>query len=419
LETSLWDVAPIYVGPRENVTGEWVVGGRAGNTSAEWSANYKFLAAGYDGMYYTDHRGRVLWHKPSERKYTKTGAADLDGDGELELLGLSGDTLYAWDQYGTQIWSYEYKNIASFNPIRFGVSDQDSLVVVAGNTMTFLDGSGKKVWEIGLPDKALTVKAVGHAQNMKILVGTQDGLYAYRVDDTYLRSEEAAKAHRRALEAYGRGDYNLTLKLAGEVLRLYEEMGLDSGEKVSEAYALKTNSEKIIRADDKYAKAEDSYRSRRYNVSLELVLQAHELYATVNYTEGIKKCTQLEMLLDSKLEGDSKTTPGKMRGDEFYNQAEEAYINNDYNRSIKFAEMALLEYQGIRYTPGVKLAENLIFMNKDALAATTTTTFKVVDSKATQAYRPEYTTEDLVTYGALAAALLVVAAVAVSKFRVR
>ncbi|MFH1054900.1 MAG: PQQ-binding-like beta-propeller repeat protein [Candidatus Altiarchaeota archaeon] len=374
--------------------------------------NTEYLAAAFKGLYLLDDNGAVIWSSPSDSRFDIASSYDINGDGRPEFMGVSEDVLYALDINGKTLWGYRTQNIKAVEGVRMAYLEDAYVLVAAGDKLVFLDKDGEVMWEQEVPDRILTVKPLEVGGVTHILLGTEDGISEYRIDDSKLKAEKAFTFYHRAGRDYEEGRFNDSIYYAGKAANLYRDISLAENE--TNALELVSKAGNVSEAERFYSTALMDFEAGRYNQSIMHARMAEQIYASQEYEPGVAKSTSLQTKAAEKAREAIRVADEKRIADEYYSLAESEYVNGSYKTSLEYARMAQDAYNRLQYTPGVKLAEKLVSMNLEGIGETTTTLQQVT---TTTLGGLKITSDDIVTYSALSIALLILGGVAASRLK--
>jgi hypothetical protein len=399
LNSSLWDVAPVRFGDPAAYNDSEV-------NASDGITRTMYLAAGFQGLYFVDYAGRQTWYKPSDSKFEKVASMDLDGDWSPELMGVSGGVIYVFDRRGNLLWQHASADTAAMGFLRIPGVNETYVVVAADRKITLLDETGNVTWETGLPSRALSLRICGEG-GQKIIVGAEDGIYAYGVGMGFFKGESASATYDRALAAFADEEFNISASLAREAATLYFDLGDE--ENALKSSDLRSKAEKLADAKSLYQLAEEHYAAGRYNQSMFYAKMAQDAYLRLGYSKGANQSGELGGKGVGKVDRMIEVVGSRRTADGYYSQAETYYVNSSYELAHKYALMAMDEYRKINNTQGIKLAGNLASMSEKFISSSTAPAASHPPSTGALKPNPKVQTYDWATYGIIAAAVLILA----------
>ncbi len=393
LTDSIWDVTPI----------------RTGNQTTT-----QYLAAAYSGMSLLDYKGILLWKVLEGSRVRKSYAFDVNGDGKIEYLGVSNDTLYVFDSDSRLMWEYTTPRISDVEAITVFEDENKYLLVSSGDKIVFLGKDGSKMSEYDVGEEVITMRYIDQDGYKRLFVGTQDSLTSYRINEDPLKAEKAGEYYENAVKSLDEENFNMSLYFSTEAARIYQQIGYAQEE--SKSVELKEVSEKLFEADNLYQIAQAYYNNKSYQQSSTYAKQAIDLFKQVGYNRGVNKSESINVLGAEKADAAIKKAEDSRMADEYYSIAEASYINGSYRDSVEYAKKAMQLYEKWENAAGKQISEKLMQMSEDEIADATTTTTSP-PTTTTTIRKSELNQDDLIMYGAIILSIIVLAAIIVPRIK--
>jgi hypothetical protein len=378
----------------------------------------RYLAGTSEGLFLLSSDGTAIWNRSTGTRFLRTACLDIDGDGRAEYLGLSANTVYAYNGSGDLMWEYAASDVGDIGGFAFPAQKGSNLVVADGRNLVFLDGMGREVMREDTGEKVTSVKFAIFSGSPHLIVGTRGGLMSYGVDRGYFRAQQARVDVRLAQDAIAAGDFEKAANLTMSAADIFSQM--DLGGDRSEALQLNEKATTLMEADRLYGMALASYKIREYNQSAEYAKRAQAFYEAYGYLPGINRSQELAR--DGGRSAVTLVSAKETRdlADRYYAEAEANYINGTYGESLRMGRLAAQEYRRIGNEMEAKTAEKLVQMSESAMAESSTTIpYANPFPDATLPAPEKSNNEQIVIYSTLAllGALLVLAVL--SKLRMK
>lgn len=245
------------------------------------------------------------WESDFGERIVSVLFTDLNGDESDEVLvGTEDDYLTALTGAGELMWSFKANGDVMDMDVADINSDARGEVVfgtVSGTIYVLSKETGEYMWRYDLnePIQKIAVADLEGDPYKEILVGTMNRLlYLFEVNQTFTD---------------------------------------------------------LQMAEDLYFKAQEFYIISEYNLSLDYLKRANQLYIKLKDTVGIAKTEDLMDSIDEKISGVKR-----IKADMFYDKCQEYFISGDYLQAKNYCEMSKAIYDEFRDSQNSIKAELLL-----------------------------------------------------------
>jgi tetratricopeptide (TPR) repeat protein len=329
-----------------------------------------FLAAGHQGISLVEKNNGVVWQSAAGSRFDKTAVLNTNSRWPAEFLGLSNETLHAYDRRGNLVWTYFATHATDMDSVVFPNSPERFIVLGAEHRILLLDGNGTSVYEQPVDDQVQSVKTISLKDKSLILVGTRSGLISFKVNDVFFKTNEAYGLLKRARLAYAASDFNQSAALSRSAAKIFRQVSLLENQ--SEAQDLEGSAMKLQQANELYLKAKGSYGQGKFNDSVKYAMMAQAIYEQAGFREGVNRSVELGDLGQAKAVKMITQVADRKQADELYSKAEAYYINSTYAQSLLYAQKAYSSYVSLDDADGIRISQKLIEMNQKNIVTTTT-----------------------------------------------
>ncbi|MFH1403696.1 MAG: hypothetical protein ABIH11_05440 [Candidatus Altiarchaeota archaeon] len=369
MEGSVWDVFPANLDDDEKT--EYVAG------------VYKQIVA-------LDDNWQPMWTYPTEERFRKVLAADIDEDGKPEVLGMDEDGLTAFTRTGDKLWSFKAEGGVDLSTLQIYGGGVKSIVLATRDKLYFIDENGAEIWSYDVNDIILSfarlyVKGQGH-----MLVGTNDNIMSFKVNERYFKEMDSKTSMSLATNYYKSGKYADAIEYAEKAKKLFNELGEFESYKKADKIIL--DSKTILDAEANYAKSLEYYKNGDFERSAQFANMAITLFRKMSMDDGVKKTKDILANMEDKEKADG-----------YYDEAEKLFLNNEFGKATELVDKAIEIYTRLN--------------DQDALTKTTSLKNLVTSHYTTTTQRTVVTTtipergitqDDLIMYGALGLSVLFV-----------
>lgn len=379
---------------------------------ADGDGDYEYLAAAFRGLYLYERNNTLVWAQPAKDRYLLAAAHDITGDGFPELIGLEEETVKVFDLGGSQLYNVTAPNIRAVSAVGVYGTEGMHLLVAYEKTLMFVTPDGRTAWMHEEDARIRSLASHIHEEQPYVLVGTDEGVRSYTLDEEPFKADKAIQHLTRAYSSLGSQDYNASIHDAKASAELYRQMRMIVNE--TEALDLVEKATALMQAKKLYDEAQMHYGAGRYNDSVVSAQESFEIYGEQGYGKGVALASDLLSLASKKAQTMMERVREQAVADDYYDEAEALYLKGEYDKSLRLAQLALNEYETIGDEQAMRLAETLINLNMKWV----TTTTVAAPTTTTLAERAK-TTDDYVMYGALTLAALILVALLYTRIRGR
>jgi len=351
------------------------------------------VAGTFRSISLVSNTGVLKWSYPTDETVRGVYSADLDGDGDNEVVGASKDNMiYLIDSKGNLKKKFDLKSAGiRFRSIKRDPIDKipliisdfdnngDSEIILASDDMklySFNKEFGHE-WNHSMNESILSLRLIDDGLTKKtLLVGTTNTLYSVEMNHEYVRNREAEGYYKLALRCYVDKNYNDALKYANLAKDIFAYLNDTEGVLKCERILIlgqnntanATASNKMKLANEYFEKAESYYTDDKLNNATEYAERAKSLYAELDYEEGVMNCDLLIEKIDERREEIRQNE--KKIADEYLFKAQVSYDSKDYEGVGSYAGKAKEIYIKIDEKDGVVDCNSLIMKVDKYLNAT-------------------------------------------------
>ncbi len=270
--------------------------------------------------------------------------ADIDSDGNKEILVGSYNEFYVLDKDGTELWQYSTGGL--IRDIAVDDIDEDSKkeIILGSNDVYVLDSQGGLEWKNSAGPEVYELELMDLNKNgvNEIIAASSDGGYVIKKGGETLWEYEG-----NTIRAIATGD----LESDG-----YIELAMGSGSKTVTLFQSETYA-KEQEAYTNYKLAESSYNKGDYSDAMDYVQKAEDLYSQLENSAGVMNA----QTLISRIEGDAKRIRDEETlADDYYDKSANAYLSGDYINASKYAQKAKYKYTYLKNSVAAEKCDELI-----------------------------------------------------------
>lgn len=311
----------------------------------------EIIAGTYRGIYLIDDGG-VKWKYPTETKITKAAASNLYEDGLI--AATDGNTLYALDAKGKQLWRKELGNIADLVIADLDNDSASEIITAEEDLIRAYDAQGNILWEY--PQGDIIHKMLLLSDN-ELAISTKNKIFLLETDDTYAKNLTAYKYLDAAREYYIKEDCLSARSPAEKALELLTEINNTEGMLDAEIIQLQCQNDTTNKelADEYYAMAQKYFQDADYENARAYNDKAMQIYSDVGYTYGVTWLTG--KLLEQIEAADYKVKIDQ--ADKLYADAHWQYTTDNLHNATVSLDKAKSIYKDLNYTQGLKNCDTL------------------------------------------------------------
>ncbi|MFH1403605.1 MAG: VCBS repeat-containing protein [Candidatus Altiarchaeota archaeon] len=271
--------------------------------------------------------GEVMWESGTAGGVTWVKIADINGDGDNNVIVSSKPYVYALSKDGAHIWQTDVNDAAGAGIVEDLDGDGEAEIGLALSDLKVLDSKGKSKW-VGLTGSRVYSIDAGDLDNdgyPEIVVGSNK-VYVFDRDgkpkweSAYLTTVDYV--HARDMDADNYGEI-----VAGAVKNVYYFK--------TQEYAKK------LRADELFSKAMAYKSQKNIELSIECLEDSKSLYSQLGLMDRVSDCINE---LDGLNSIGEQVESLKREADSALNLSKHAYINQDYESAIRNASIARSKY---------------------------------------------------------------------------
>lgn len=272
--------------------------------------------------------GTSRWNYTTGGSVTDSATADLNKDGSPEFI-LASNGIYALDYKGERLWKYS----ASGNVTSVKVVDLDKdgypEIIASSSVISILDKDGKLKWSSSSYAQINDLK-VGDLDNdgfMEVVVGAKDHTVKAFTTKTYVKKQQAKNQYDKAQEAYGSRDYPQAEELALKSKEYYQSLGDSAG--ITASQSLIEKAREHVKADGYYNQSMEAYSVGDYQSTVDYAQKAVEIYRVIQDLAALSEANSI-----------MTNAARSSQAYSYLSDARDAYASGDYVNASSLAASA-------------------------------------------------------------------------------
>ncbi|MFH0861733.1 MAG: tetratricopeptide repeat protein [Candidatus Altiarchaeota archaeon] len=238
------------------------------------------------------------------------GAADLNNDKEPEITsGNSKGLLATYDSKGKLQWKQRISDaITGIDAQDIQIDQQKDLIVSSRDrTLYVYDSLGNIQWTYMTNAPLYGVLATDIDENdlADFIIRTTRNVTRLETNDYYIKKYRADAYFNTANENYLAGDYTTASIYVDKATEVYKDIGAQDDLALSSALRKKIDEEfkgsRIKEGDRLYNLAVKYYSMNDFQTVIKNLEQARNLYQSIGYEEGVKKCDKMAETMREEL----------------------------------------------------------------------------------------------------------------------
>ncbi|MCX6694696.1 MAG: PQQ-binding-like beta-propeller repeat protein [Candidatus Altiarchaeota archaeon] len=289
---------------------------------------------------------RETWTYNLTKKVTSAAAVgnfnSMPGD---EIVFAADNWLYAMNSTGSKIFIYTVGKTIRSSPILADFNADGLLEIIFGSgegRIYMLNSNGTTDWYRELDGSVEASPAVADLTgdgSLEFFVGTEGGtLYAFG-SERRSTMDEAHIYYSKALSYFNQSNYNKSVEYAGKASEIYASVNYSDGVKLC------NNIMDMVNADNQYAEAVDYYNKGKLKLAVDILTNVSTVCYNVEYEECYDRANQFMKRIDA---------------DTYLLEAKYYYQLGDFENSSKYATTAKTIYSSIGNFKGSDDADTLM-----------------------------------------------------------
>lgn len=310
----------------------------------------EIVAGSFMGVTLVDNKN-VSWVFKTPERVVDVAAADLDGDGKTEIIGVTRFGLNVLDSQGHIIWEKKLEDVTS----NLLVSDLEGdgrfeILVGSGGVFRILNFNGTVTTESDFEGRINSVAAIDVDGDgaKELFLGLNNRILLIRLSVSHVIEERAQKAYDDAVRLYSVGEIKKSVSELSSAIELFSEV---------EQYGLAGNLSILLReykdnlaledtikeAFNHLREAEKLYGKNLFNESRVVAEKSQSLFESINNSYGARDAGEIIQNINDRL-----------RADVLLVESEKHYVTGEFEYALNKSRIAKALFTRLNLSLGRK-----------------------------------------------------------------